>query len=371
LGFGYPHLVEKKIKRLAKILEENSVESAVLLSKGNFLYMTGIDAVGAVYINPSTEEYVAIAPLMEFWKVASEVEGKMKVYAYSRIAFREDQELPLILGGLEEAVRSFLEKDASVAFDIEPPQSSSLSQSLSGKKTVNAGKEISLMRRRKTEEEIELIKTASEITERALMKSLDQLRDGTTERRFYAELLRNLYNEGADGIAFDPIVAFEENASNPHALVGERKLKRGNAVVIDAGAKFRSYCSDMTRTILYKAESYRILLENLISAYNSALDILRPGVRAKDVDMEARKALSWRGLEKYFIHSLGHGVGVEVHEPPSLSLLSDEVLLEGDVVTIEPGFYMPRKLGMRVENTVLVTEKGGRPLNKIGLLIEI
>lgn len=365
-------LTEKKIKRISELVEKSGADSIVLISRGNFLYLTGIDAGGAVYINPSSEEYVALVPLMEFWKVSDALDGKMSVYAVSKIAFSEDPDYPIIFGNMGDALSRFLEKDSKVALDIELSQlQQQLREKLEGKNLVDARKEISLARRRKMEEEVELIKKASELTEKALQKTLNSIENGITEKELYAELMYNLYKGGADGLAFEPIVAFEENASNPHALPGNKKLRKGNAVVIDTGAKFSSYCSDMTRTILFYAQSYRPLLESLISSYYAALDSIRPEVSAKEVDLQARKVLSFRKLEKYFIHSLGHGVGVEVHESPNISPASDDILLNGDVITLEPGFYIPRKLGMRIENTVVVTEKGGEPLNKLDLLIEI
>lgn len=362
-------LAEKKLRSLSRLLEESGAESLVIVSRGNFLYVTGVDAGGILYMNANTGERIALVPLMEFWKVSEAVEGKMDVYAVSRLAFDEEPDYPLILGTLTDAVSRFAGKDSKIALDGEPSQQ--LKEKLSGKNFIDISKEVSLVRRKKMEEEIDLIEKASDITERAVLRASASLREGMTEKELYAELLYSLYREGADGLAFDPIVAFEENASNPHALPGGRKLRRGNAVVIDAGAKSSSYCSDMTRTILFNSPQYRPLLENLISSYYAALDNVRPGSSAKEVDAQARRALSWRRLEKFFIHSLGHGVGVEVHEAPSVSPASDETLLEGDVITIEPGFYIPRKLGMRVENTVLVTEKGGKPLNKLEFFIEI
>ncbi|MEM0021302.1 MAG: Xaa-Pro peptidase family protein [Fervidicoccaceae archaeon] len=364
-------MVEKKIKLVRRALEGSGAQGALIVNRGNFLYLTGVDAGGVIYIEQDTDEIIALVPLMEFWKVSTAVEGKMQVYAVSKIAFNSHPDYPVILGSVADAVSKISEGIESLAVDSDPILLNSFQEVLKKKRVVNASREITMVRRIKMTEEIELISKASEISERALERIINILRPGLSEKEIYAELLSTIFREGADALAFDPIVAIEENASNPHAIPGERKLRRGNAVVFDLGAKKGSYCSDMTRTILFGASSYRPLLESLISAYSESLDMLRAGIPAKEVDLKARSALSWRRLDINFIHSLGHGVGVEVHEPPTLSPASEEVLMEGDVVTIEPGFYIPRKLGMRVENTVVVTENGGKPLNRMDVLIEV
>ncbi|NAY89669.1 MAG: M24 family metallopeptidase [Desulfurococcales archaeon] len=364
-------LVYKKIERLIKTVEESGADSMIISSRSNFLYITGIDASGTIYLNLMTGKRAALVPIMEYWKVTQELDGALETYAVSRFAFDDHPNYPLLLGSMGDALARFIDGDTKIAVDSDPLPFNLTKDSPNGIKYVNISKEITSIKRRKMTEEVELIEKASEITERGLSDFLNSIGVGATERLMYGELIKKLYENGASGLAFDPIVAVEENASNPHALPTAKKLTRGKALVVDVGAKYGPYCSDMTRTVLLNAPSYRPLLELLINAYESSLDLVRPGAIARDIDMQARKILSWRGLEKYFIHSLGHGVGVEVHEAPSISPLSEDVLYEGDVITIEPGFYIPMKLGMRVENTVLVTENGGRPLNKLDMLIEM
>ncbi|MGB9831207.1 MAG: M24 family metallopeptidase, partial [Fervidicoccus fontis] len=161
-----------------------------------------------------------------------------------------------------------------------------------------------------------------------------------------------------------------ENASNPHAISGNRELKADDILLIDTGAKFGGYASDMTRTIIPEKGEFKKYIELLEEAYFSSLDALKTGAGAKEIDGIARNILKKYGLEKYFIHSLGHGVGIDVHEAPNIGPTSNEVFMENEVVAIEPGIYFPEKIGFRLENTVIVGKNGAIPLNSLEFVIQ-
>jgi Xaa-Pro aminopeptidase len=174
---------------------------------------------------------------------------------------------------------------------------------------------------------------------------------------------------GADGTAFETIVASGPNGSMPHAEPGQRRIERGELITIDMGARYQGYCADMTRTICLGEPAEPRMLET----YNAVLNALQVceknihgGMTGVEADALARNALDAAGLGEYYIHATGHGVGLQIHEGPRLSkqAAADEILPAGSVVTIEPGVYIPGWSGLRIEDCVLLTENGGEVLTQ-------
>jgi len=222
------------------------------------------------------------------------------------------------------------------------------------------------LRLRKTPEEVERIRKAQALAEEALAHVLPLLRPGVEEREIALEVEFFLKRRGAEGAAFPPIVASGERGALPHARASEKRLKAGELVTLDLGARLEGYHSDMTRTFALgrPKEELRRAYKAVEEALEAALAALAPGKTGKEVDAVARKALEAHGLDRYFVHSLGHGVGLAVHEGPSLSPYGEEVLEPGMVVTVEPGVYLPGLGGVRLEELVLLTESGVELLSR-------
>ncbi len=218
----------------------------------------------------------------------------------------------------------------------------------------------------KEPEEIEEITNAAAITDRVWEKMLHLIKPGVSERDLAAELDYLLRREGADGTAFDSIVASGPRGALPHATPTRKALALGEFVTFDFGARLRGYASDMTRTVGLgrlggkEREIYRIVAE----AQAMALEALRPGMTGCEVDAVARGYIQEAGYGGYFGHGLGHSVGLEIHEEPRLSPTGEERLEAGMVVTIEPGIYLPGFGGVRIEDLVVVTEGGCRRLSR-------
>lgn len=216
------------------------------------------------------------------------------------------------------------------------------------------------LRIKKDATELRHIKTSARIAEQALQWLLKRICPGTTEQELALGLRRRLEHLGSDGEAFPPIIASGAHAAWPHAETSRRKIRRGDPVIIDLGAVSQGYCSDLTRTVFVQSASrsqeklYRIVRE----AQSRAIEAIRPGVAAREIDAIARRFIESHGYGKYFGHGLGHGVGLSVHEPPTLNPQSRDVLEPGMVVTVEPGIYIPGKGGIRIEDLVLVTKTG-------------
>ena len=218
---------------------------------------------------------------------------------------------------------------------------------------------IALLRSVKSEKEIERMKKAQSITEHALSSVLPYLKAGVSEREISAELTYRFLKFGADGTAFENIVAFGENASDCHHTAGDRKLERGDAMLFDIGAKADGYCSDMTRTFVFGEPSGRLseIYELVLTAQQTVLKFLKAGMTGREADSIARELFRANGFEREFGHSLGHGVGIDIHEGPRLSMNNYEALPENCVVTVEPGLYL-EKFGVRIEDMVVVKKDG-------------
>ena len=219
--------------------------------------------------------------------------------------------------------------------------------------------ELAKLRSIKTEEEIEKMKKAQSVTERALSAVLPLLKTGVTEREISAELTYRFLKLGADGAAFDNIVAFGENSSDCHHIAGDRKLERGDVVLFDIGAKADGYCSDMTRSFVYgeASEDVAEIYDLVLTAQRNVLGFLRAGMTGREADAIAREYFRANGFEREFGHSLGHGVGIDIHEGPRLSAGNYDELPENCVVTVEPGLYL-EKFGIRIEDMVVVKKDG-------------
>lgn len=224
----------------------------------------------------------------------------------------------------------------------------------------------------KTPHEIELLETAAMSGQKGFERVADFLRTNALEKselELQYKAKAAMEHEGQNEVSFQPILAINENAAKPHALPSKDKsLKLGDLLLLDAGVKYRRYCSDRTRTAQmwedisfdYKEnqrfkEPYRQKIYDIVlKAQEAAIKAVKIGVRASDIDKAARDVIEKAGFGKYFIHSTGHGVGLDIHELPVISPRSKAVVKEGMVFTVEPGIYLPNEFGVRIEDTVAV-----------------
>lgn len=229
-----------------------------------------------------------------------------------------------------------------------------------------AVREISLLRRIKTEEEISLICKAQDIAEKAFTHILSFIREGVTERDISLELDYFMLRSGAEALSFETIAVSGPNSSRPHGVPGSRKIQYGDFITMDYGAVCDGYHSDMTRTVAVGRADEKMVsvYGTVLSAQKASLDIIAPGMSCTECDKAARDIITAAGYGECFGHGTGHGVGIEIHESPSLSPRAEGNLMVGDVVTVEPGIYLPGEFGVRIEDMALVTENGVRNLTK-------
>jgi Xaa-Pro aminopeptidase len=233
-----------------------------------------------------------------------------------------------------------------------------------GVEAVPAGGKVEKLRRVKDAGEMSAIAAAAELSDEIWRWSLERGLVGRTEREVARAAEARMRELGADP-SFPAIVAAARNGARPHAEPSEREIGEGELVVFDMGAKLNGYCSDGTRTFATgePGEEARAVYEVVREAQAAALEAVAAGAAAKAVDAVARKIIDEAGHGERFGHGLGHGVGIEVHESPGVSHRSEDTLAAGEVVTIEPGVYLPGEFGVRIEDLVIVTEQGSRNLS--------
>ena len=212
----------------------------------------------------------------------------------------------------------------------------------------------------KSVSEIETIKAALAIAESVFSECLPHIQPGVTEKQLAWMMEKRLREAGADDLSFPTIVASGPNSALPHAIPGARKIKAGEPVLFDWGAKLDGYCSDISRTVVIGRpdQTFKKVFQTVLDAQRLAIDAVKAGVSSKAVDEIARNHINAKGFEGKFGHGLGHGAGLAIHESPRLSPIRDILLEPGMVTTIEPGIYLPDWGGVRLENMIVVREDG-------------
>ncbi len=231
-----------------------------------------------------------------------------------------------------------------------------------GARFVDVSRAVTDARLVKDAQEVEFIQKACDIASKSFRETLGFIKPGVTESEVASELVYRMQRNGASGPSFRTIVGSGPNGAEPHYTAGPRKIQKGDLIVIDFGSLYRMYCSDVTRTVVVgrAGEKQRRMYDTVARAQRAALARLRPGVKGKAVDAAARSLIDATEYKGRFIHGLGHSVGLAVHDGGGLFTTSELVLKSNMVMTDEPGVYLPGFGGVRIEDTVLVTPKGGR-----------
>ncbi len=221
----------------------------------------------------------------------------------------------------------------------------------------------------KSDKEIELIKKSVEINEKAFEEFCAFLKkegESKSEKFLHFQAIGVLSDFGQRALSFDPIFAINENAAKPHAIPTNKELKKGDLILFDAGIKYKRYCSDRTRTAFFD-DNFEFVYEQkfknpkiqkaydlVLKAKDAAIKKAKSGMKAKDIDKIARDVIEKGGFGKYFVHSTGHGVGLDIHEMPFISSKSETIIEDNMVFTIEPGIYIPGEFGIRIEDMVVM-----------------
>lgn len=239
-----------------------------------------------------------------------------------------------------------------------------LEQALEGVTLCNEPELCEHLRRIKTRSEIEAIRTAQSITDAAFTHICQFLRAGLTELDVAAELEYFMRKNGADGLAFETIAVSGRKSSLPHGVPGPVVLTEHSFLTMDYGARYRGYCSDMTRTVVLGRadDEMKQIYQTVLDAQRAAIDAIKPGAIGREIDAAARDLIAAAGYGDAFGHSTGHSLGLEIHENPRASVRSEDVFVPGMLLTAEPGIYLEGRYGVRIEDLILVTEAGHEDL---------
>ena len=226
--------------------------------------------------------------------------------------------------------------------------------------------QISGFRAVKEDWELENMRKAQAITDKAFTEMCTRIKPGMTEKELQAELIYCLYKNGGEGLSFDPIVVSGPNTSLPHGVATDRVIQAGDFITMDFGVLYNGYCSDMTRTVAvgFATEEMEKVYNTVLQAQKAGLAATRAGVKGKDIDAAARKVITDAGYGEYFGHGYGHSLGLEVHESPSPNAANDNPMPVGAVTSAEPGIYLPGKFGVRIEDVVIFTAEGCENITK-------
>lgn len=324
----------------SRVLTAAKVKCFLVTNLINIRYITGLElSYGLVLITAK--------------KVKLYVDGRYKETAEKKV------KKGISVKDMESFIRDLRRKKicAFEAATVTVEQMNRWKKTLKNTKFVQSKEIIEEIRRVKTPEEIKKFKKAQSITRQVIKKIPKMLKEGITERQLALKLLAEVIKLGADGLSFEPIVAFGKNTSQPHHHPGDSKFIKGQLVQIDMGAKYKGYCADQSEIFFTgKPTELQSRVYNAVKkAQKAALAKVRPGIANHELDKIAREILEKEKLNKYFVHSLGHGLGLEIHEGVTLSQKGKKTkLLENEIITIEPGVYIPGKFGIRLETEVIV-----------------
>ena len=227
-------------------------------------------------------------------------------------------------------------------------------------KLIPFNKQINGFRGVKEEWELELMRKAQAIADKAFAEVLPRIKTGMTELELQAELIYCMYKNGAHGLSFDPIVVSGPNTSLPHGVAGERMIQEGDFITMDFGVLYYGYCSDMTRTVAvgYATEEMKKVYDTVLQAQLAGIAATKAGVPGKDIDAAARKVIEDAGYGPYFGHGYGHSLGLEIHEAPNPNGGNPNPMPENAVASAEPGIYLPGKFGVRIEDVTIFKADG-------------
>lgn len=341
-----------KIKWLRDRLRTQNLQGMIVSNPVNIKYLTGIEAEGTLLITLKENLFITDSRYVEAVNTVLTIEDEILVNDKKNLTKDDYAALFMFCEnvGFEEKFVTYAEyKDLLQRYRVNLTETENI---IEGQRII------------KEEREIKYIEKACELTDKCFDHLKSFIKIGMTEKEIAFEIERFYRVNGADGVSFDPIVASGHNSSMPHAVPSNRKIKDGDLILIDMGCKYKGYCSDMTRMIFvnYMEEEYEEPYEICLKNNEAAEKEIRDGQSLKAIAQNSNNDLKANGYIP--LHSLGHGVGLDVHEEPFFGIVYEQQLKENMVVTVEPGTYRTGQFGIRIEDTVLVGKLGAIRLTK-------
>lgn len=349
---------KERIKKVQESMAKKELKQILVTDPASIFYLTG------KWVHPG-ERMVALLIRQD---------GEHKFFINKLFSMEDDIGIPLIwysdVDNPVEILKDYVDKNEILGIDKTWSAGFliSLMEVKAAKGYVNSSPIIDTLRMVKDEEERELMRESSKINDRVMEKLFSEFKEGKTEK-YYEDKLKELYaQEGVFEFSFPPIIAFSPNGSDPHHETDNTLLKKGQSIVIDMGGIYKSYCSDMTRTVFFGAEPSeedRKIYEIVKEANLRAISVVKEGVKFSDIDRSARSYIEEKGYGEYFTHRTGHSIGIETHDFGDVSSANDNIVKEGMIFSIEPGIYIPGRIGVRIEDLVMVKKDGVEVLNHV------
>jgi Xaa-Pro dipeptidase len=349
---------EKTLNRINALkqsaFKEGKFDFFLILNNINLTYLTSFPGATALLI-PEQGESVLYVSGVNYEQAKAETSG-LTVELLKR---GEN-----LMGKIANQTAS--KNPSKIAVDTVPIESwRTLAKAVGGEeKLESANHLINEMRKIKDQQEIQNIREACNLAGIGMQAAFEVIKPGVKEKQAAAEIEYAMRKKGSDGTSFDTIIASGAASAFPHGSCSDRTIREGDLVLVDLGATYNFYRSDMTRTFTAgkPSEKQRKIYETVKLAQQKAFTAIKPGIPAKEVDAAARQTIEAAGYGEFFVHNLGHGVGLEIHEAPTLSPESKDILTDSNVITDEPGIYLPSYGGVRIEDTILVTQDGAEKL---------
>ncbi len=334
----------------------------ILRNENAVFYECGFSCDNVIFLKLGNESFFVtdgryITEAKEYIKNAEVIDGGHDLFKQVRKIIRKNHIQKIVYDPNDWSVENFSKFDQKLKCYF--------------KKEINFSQKKRMI---KTENELKLIKKAAQIGERGFDEFANYIQKsavGASEKRLYFKAKEFLTKQGEFDLSFEPIVAIGENSAKPHSLPCDKRLKIGDLLLFDAGVKYKRYCSDRTRMIeigdndnfgikkSFKDKKRQKIYDIVLKAKEVAFKKVKEGVKANEVDRAAREVIEKAGYGNYFIHSTGHGVGLDIHELPIISSRSETILKENMVFTIEPGIYLPGEFGVRIEDMVMIKNSRG------------
>lgn len=347
-----------RVKKVLLEMGKNNLNQILISAPASIFYLTG------KWFSPG-ERMVALL---------IKDDGNHKLVVNKLFPINEDLGLDIVWyedgNDPTEILKKYIDNTKALGIDKDWPSRFLISLINKGaaKNYINSSYIIDKIRMIKDDEERELMRIASRKNDIVMTELWKEFKEGRTEK-YYVNVLRELYeNQGMEEFTFEPIVAFKPNGANPHHGTDNTVLKKGDSIVIDIGGVYKSYCSDMTRTVFFGEEPNeedRKVYEIVKNANINAIKFIREGVRFSDIDNVARSYISSYGYGEFFTHRTGHSIGIETHDFGDVSASNNDEVKEGMIFSVEPGIYLPNKFGVRIEDLVMVTKDGAEILNSV------
>jgi len=347
--------LRSRIQTLKDSSAKRKLDGYIVTNETNTLYFTGTTGAAALWV-PLDGENLLYVYGVNYESVKATAKD-------CRVELMKRTEDPLKKAA-EQIKRLKLK---SIGFDVlSAYHYLTLRKTLKGTRIKPLSQLVQELRGVKDKTELTSIKKAAELTDAGVEAALESIKPGVREYEVAAEMEYAMRRLGSEGVAFDTIVASGARSAFPHGGCTDQKIRKGEFIVLDVGARYNNYRADLTRTFMIGKPSpkQKKICEVVTEAHQKAFEKMKAGVRTRDVDAAARKVIEKTGFGRYFVHGLGHGVGLDVHEAPTLNPESKERLKVGNVVTDEPGIYIVNYGGVRIEDTVLVHKDAAEKLTK-------